>query len=75
MADGSGTDDINNVFDLIVDNGSWGELKGFIKIVVHNVNGCRDVLYFPVDICVEEWDQEDQVFNYESYLISDVEEW
>lgn len=75
MANGSGTFDINEVLDLIKDNGSWGELKGFIRIEVHNMYGNIVALEIPIDVCVEEWDEEDKVFNVESYLISDVDEW
>lgn len=75
MSDGSGTFDVNDVFDLIKDNGSWGELKGFIRIEVHNMYGNVVALEIPVDITVEDWDEEEKCFNAESYLISDIEEW
>lgn len=75
MSDGSGTFDVNDVLDLIEDKGDWGEIKGFIRIEVHNVYGNVVQLQIPVDISVEEWDKEEKVFNYESYLISDVYEW
>lgn len=75
MSDGSGTFDVNDVFDLIEDKGDWGELKGFIGIEVHNMHGNLVALKLPIDICLEEWDEEEKVFNYESYLISDVDEW
>lgn len=75
MSDGSGTFDVNDVLDLVEDKGDWGELKWFIRIEVHNVYGNVVALKIPVYITVEEWNEEDRCFNYESYLISDVDEW
>lgn len=75
MLNGIGTYDINDVLDLIKDNGSWGELKGFIKVELHHINGYLDVLEIPIDINVEDWNEEYKVFDSESYLICDVEEW
>jgi hypothetical protein len=75
MSDGCGTFDVNDVFDLIVDNGSWCELNGFIKVELHNVYGNVVAFEIPIDICFEDWDEEVKCFNSESYVISDVAEW
>lgn len=80
MSDGTGTFNASDVLDSIEDKGDWGELKGFIRIELHNSydNNSYDnieKLEIPINICFEEWDDEEKIFNYESYLISDVDEW
>lgn len=75
MSDGTGTFNASDVLDSIEDKGDWGELKGFIRIELHNSYGNIEQLEIPIDIFFEEWDDEEKIFNYESYLISDVDEW
>lgn len=75
MSDGTGTFNASDVLDSIEDKNDWGELKGFIRIELHNSYGNTEQLEIPIDICFEEWDDEEKIFNYESYLICDVDEW
>lgn len=57
------TTDINDCLDVIKWEGDVGYLEGCIVIEV------------PCEICVEGWDEEEKVFDIESYTIKDVEEW
>lgn len=72
---GSGTNKTNDVLNLIEYDGIWGEIKGFIRIEVHNMYGNIVCLEIPIDIIVSDWSEEDSSFTNECYSICDVDEW
>lgn len=69
------TTDINDCLDMIEWKGDVGYLEGCIVIEVHHIYGYVDTIEVPCEICVEGWDEEEKVFDTESYTIKDVEEW
>lgn len=76
MANGIGTHDVTNVMDCLEkQKGGYYTCDGYINIEVTNYYGNTEVLRIPVEITLEEWDEEEQVFGMESVTIKDVEEW
>ena len=66
------TQDVNDVLDLIDENGF---IDGCIVVELHHVNGYIDPVEIPITICCEQWDEDEHCFMMESYRICDVEEW
>ena len=73
-SNGYGTQEISDVLDTIEWNNVIGKLDGFIEIEVHE-NGNTKKLEIPVEIEVENWNEECQCFEMESVEMKDVEEW
>ena len=73
-SNGYGTQEISDVLDTIEWNNVIGKLDGFIEIEVHE-NGNPKTLEIPVEIEVENWNEECQCFEMESVEMKDVEEW
>lgn len=76
MADGTGTYDVTDVMDLLEkQDGGYYTCDGYIRIEVTDYYGDVVPMTIPVEITLEEWDEEDQVFGMESVSVKDVEEW
>ena len=74
--DGAGTYDINECRDMIEKDGSIETIKGYITIECHHIYGYVDIIHIPIIIYLEEWDEEEEQYNCESYYInSDIKEW
>lgn len=71
---GYGTQEISDVLDTIEWNNGIGKLDGFIEIEVHE-NGNPKTLEIPVEIEVENWNEECQCFEMETVEMKDIEEW
>lgn len=73
-SNGYGTQEISDVLNEIEWNNGIRKLDGFIEIEVHE-NGNPKTLEIPVEIEVENWNEECQCFEMESVEMKDVEEW
>ena len=73
-SNGYGTQEISDVLDTIEWNNGIGKLDGFIEIEVHE-NGIPKTLEIPVEIEVENWNEECQCFEMETVETKDIEEW
>lgn len=73
-SNGYGTQEISDVLNEIEWNNGIGNLYGFIEIEVHE-NGNSKTLEIPVEIEVENWNEECQCFEMESVVMKDIEEW
>lgn len=73
-SNGYGTQEISDVLNEIEWNNVIGKLDGFIEIEVHE-NGNPKTLEIPVEIEVENWNEECQCFEMESVVMKDIEEW
>lgn len=74
--DGIGTYDINECKDMIEKDGSIETIKGYITIECHNIYGYVYTIHIPITIYLDEWDEEEKQYNWESYTInSDIKEW
>ena len=73
-SNGYGTQEISDVLNEIEWNNGIGKLDGLIEIEVHE-NGNPKILEIPVEIEVENWNEECQCFEMESVEMKDVEEW
>ena len=73
-SNGYGTQEISDVLDTIEWNNVIGKLDGFIEIEVHE-NGNPKTLEIPVEIEVENWNEECQCFEMETVEMKDIEEW
>lgn len=73
---GYGTQEISDVLDekIIEWNNGIGKLDGFIEIEVHE-NGIPKTLEIPVEIEVENWNEESNCFEMETVGMKDIEEW
>lgn len=73
---GIGTYNINECKDMIEKDGSIETIKGYITIEFHHIYGYVDIIHIPIIIYLNEWDEEEKQYNYESYSInSDIKEW
>ena len=75
-SNGYGTQEISDVLEekIIEWNNGIGKLDGFIEIEVHE-NGIPKTLEIPVEIEVENWNEECQCFEMETVEMKDIEEW
>lgn len=74
--DGVGTYDINECLDMIEKKDIIDIIDGYITIECHHIYGYVDVIHIPIIIGLSEWDNEEKLYNYESYTInSNIEEW
>ena len=73
-SNGYGTQEISDVLDTIEWNNVIGKLDGFIEIEGHE-NGNPKTLEIPVEIEVENWNEECQCFEMETVEMKDIEEW
>lgn len=73
-SNGYGTQEISDVLNEIEWNNGIGNLDGFIEIEVHE-NRIPKTLEIPVEIEVENWNEECQCFEMETVEMKDVEEW
>ena len=74
--DGIGTYDINECLDMIEKDGSIESIKGYTTIECHHIYGYVDVIHIPITIYLDEWDNEEKIYNCESYSINgDIKEW
>lgn len=70
---GIGTYDVEDVLPKDFDGQNF-TLDGYITIEVHE-GRYVEPMRIPVEITLEEWDEEEQVFGVELVSIKDVEEW
>lgn len=74
--DGIGVYNINECKDMIEKDGSIESIKGYITIECHHIYGYVDIIHIPIIIYLEEWDEEEKQYNFESYSINgDIKEW
>ena len=79
-SNGYGTQEISDVLGdvRVLNEDEWnngiGHLDGFIEIEV-NENGIPKTLEIPVEIEVENWNEECQCFEMETVEMKDIEEW
>ena len=74
--DGIETYDINECKEMIEKDGSVETIKGYTTIECHHIYGYVDIIHIPITIYLDEWDEEENRYNCESYCInSDIKEW
>lgn len=73
-SNGYGTQDINDVLDMIEWKDDVGYLDGHIEIEVHKDRRPYN-MEIPVEIEIENWLENCQCFEIESVMIKDIEEW
>lgn len=74
-SDGIKTYDVNDVMEQLEECSGYYSIRAYIKIEPHHVNGYLDNLEIPVDMTLEDWDEEEKDFGVASYRICDIEEW
>lgn len=77
-SDGIRTTDVEEVLDEIEwDENGIGILEGCIVVELHHIYGYVEAIQIPCTITVEKqyWDEEEKIFDGESYTIKDIEEW
>lgn len=76
MVNGIGTYDVSDVMDQLEKQaGGYYSIRAYFKIELHHVNGYLDTLEIPIDMTLEDWDEEEKDFGIASYSICAVEEW
>lgn len=76
MENGRCTYDVNDVMDqLEKQDGGYYSIRAYIEIELHRVNGYLDLLEIPIDMTMEDWDEEEKCFGVEYCTICDIEEW
>lgn len=74
--DGTGTYDISECFDMIEKEESFDMIDGYITIECHHVYGYVDTIHIPITIYLDEFDDDEKIYNSESYTInSNIKEW
>lgn len=77
-SDGIRTTDVEEVLDEIEwDENGIGTLEGCIVVELHHIYGYVEAIQIPCTITVEKqyWNEEEKIFDGESYTIKDIEEW
>ncbi len=75
MSNGIKTYDVNDVLDQLEEQSGYHSIRAYISIELHHVNGYLDHLEIPVDMTLEDWDEEEKDFGISSCSICDIEEW
>lgn len=74
--DGIGTYNINECLDMIENGGSIENIRGYTIIECQHIYGYVDIIHIPINIYLDDWDDEEKRYNCESYTInSDIKEW
>ena len=73
-SNGYGTQEISDVLGTSEWDNGIGKLDGLSEIEVHE-NGIPKTLEIPVEIEVENWNEECQCFEMESFEMKDIDEW